>query len=194
LDGPSSLGPHADGLAEILLGRRHAEFLGDVEDAEDADGGVDQEAGDGLRRARRLALGHLVDRRHRLAEILHDIADPALDRLGHPEFVGHRDRPDDQHVDRAVDREHEPVGDLQRIPRLAGFLAGARTQAGRGGHQNDGEAEPDTGQKRPDHRYLLRHPEGFGKVAQYACAHAQFTTPKFPKGDVGFFATSNFIG
>ena len=67
-----------------------------------------------------IALHHLVDGGDRLAEIFQHVVQAALARSRHPVAIEHGDRPDRDGVDRPVDREDEPVGPLQRIPRLVG--------------------------------------------------------------------------
>ena len=107
-----------------------ADRRGDVEDAGDADRRIDQEAADRGGGAAGVALHHLVDRRHRLAEIVEHVVHAALRGRRHPVAIEHRERPDGDDVDGPVDREDEAVGRLERIPRLvrAGIAAGAATQ------------------------------------------------------------------
>src|SRR5207253_780732 len=100
--------------------------------------------------------------RHRLAEIVEDVAHAALAARRHPVAIGDGDRTDEHHVDRAVQREDEAVGDLDGIPRLrsTGIVGRTtcRTERGDRGEDDHGLAAAD----RQGLQHAFDHPTCFG--------------------------------
>jgi hypothetical protein len=113
-------GVEADGLAHVFLGPLEAELARNVEQAGDADGRIHEETRHGGGGAIGVALEDLVDGRHRLAEIVEQVAHALLRRLRHPVAIDHRDGTQGDDVDNAVERKQDPVGGLDRIPNFGG--------------------------------------------------------------------------
>ena len=113
-------GVEADRLACIFLRPLQAQLRGDVEQAGDADGRIHEEARHGGRGTVGIALEDLVDGRYRFTEIVEQVAHALLRRLWHPVAIDDRNGTQRDDIDDAVERKHDAVGGLDRIPYFVG--------------------------------------------------------------------------
>ena len=127
----SSKGEEQERLFGVFLGPLEAEHGGHIEQSGDTDGRIHQKARHRRGGAVRIALEHLVDRRHRLAEIVEEVAHALLCGLRHPVAIDDGDGAQRDDVDDAVEREQEAVGRLDRVPDFGGAGVIRRTSAWR---------------------------------------------------------------
>ena len=90
-----------------------------VENAADADGGVDQEAPDRLGGPADLVLQDAVECGDGLAQIVEHVADPVAHRRGQDLLIGLGDRADHRDIDRLGDLETLQIDALQRVAGTA---------------------------------------------------------------------------
>ena len=126
-------------LAEILAVLLITLKRGDIVEA--GREGVQEEALAGHAGALPLALEHIIGEDYRAGEIIQQVADHVLAGFRHPVAIGHRRRTQHEGIDRLVQREDEPVGNLQRIVR---FRAPLVAHIGAAGQQANGQK---TGQR-----------------------------------------------
>ncbi len=134
-----------ESLAEVGVVLLEIDAVGDLEEAEDADGGVDREAPDRRSGIAEIALQQVVHRDHRFAEIFEEVAAHRADRLRHDETIDLRDRHHDPGVEEVVEAEHEPVEPFEgvaagvRVGELFRDLVGfARSGARQGSSRHRG--------------------------------------------------------
>ncbi|MBV6475109.1 MAG: hypothetical protein MOGDAGHF_00621 [Rhodocyclaceae bacterium] len=118
--------PAAEGLADVLFMLFHAHGTGDIDDAEESDGGIHQDAA-GIRSSLcRLALQQVVHPDHQVGNVRKEVGDAGLDRRGQHGLVAGCDGLDDDLVETFVEAEHGAVEALDRILRIP--ARGASTQ------------------------------------------------------------------
>jgi hypothetical protein len=122
--------PCAQRLPEILVAIRQGGIGGGVEDAADAERGVEHEASQRLPRLLGLALQQRVERGHRLAEIGEEVAHAQPHRPRHHRHVGVGQWLGDAAVDRVVEAVHLAVEAFPRVVAVLHF--GRRRQGGIG--------------------------------------------------------------
>jgi hypothetical protein len=133
--------PHAiaaEGVAERAQVMGNADARRRVEQAADAQRGVDHEAGRRPGGARRPQLKHVVDHHHRLAEVDQEVMHALADLTRGQGAIDRRKRTDDEAVEGLLQGEAGPV---DRLERVIGSPAAPRGGvAGPGGqHQADGD-------------------------------------------------------
>ncbi len=144
---------------------RHVDGARGIEKSEYADGGVQHETKDGLRRAHRLALQDLVGEGDQIVEIGEEVVDTVADRTRHDEAIGLDHRNEDHLIEVSVEKIDTPVPALpgvidvdgklgigiitvelndRRLQHLAVWL---RLVRGAGRQQQQGEQEPEDAQR-----------------------------------------------
>jgi hypothetical protein len=108
----------------------HAHRTGDIDDAEETHGGIDQDA-TGIRGGLgRLALKQVVHADHQVGDVREEVGHAGLQRRGQHGLVAGRDRFDDDFVEAFVEAEHGAVEALDRILRVSARGAAAQQAGG----------------------------------------------------------------
>ena len=157
---PLADAPDAERLAERLAVLLETDAAADVEEPEHADGGVDGEAPEVADRLDGLPLQEAVDGDTRLGEVVEEVVDALLERVGHDDAVAPRDGLEHGVVERGVERVDAPVGVLERVvDRSRRRVARAAAGQGERGGQENGRGERGT-----VHGGGRRHRRGGGGV------------------------------